>query len=161
MREICAMSFCGRYLCQDFTRKRVCATGLCGSGNYVLLGFRRLTKISFGHFAVKAALARGKTKLLQPMEKVTFMVRDAIQGDVNGLVARFDGYITTSGPSNEWPGLTEIESILPSASIAGISEALRAMTSGEGRLTTEFSHYLPVSDHLLPEILGDKEAQDN
>ena len=104
---------------------------------------------------VKKALAQGKTKLLQPMESVTFRVVDSLQGDVTGLVARHDGYVTTSGPCAEWPGQTEVEAVLPTAVIAEISTALRAMTSGEGSFTAEFSHYQPVPDHLLSSIIGD------
>ena len=94
------------------------------------------------------------------MESVTFRVGDALQGDVTGLVARHDGYVTTSGPCMEYVGQTEIEAVLPSSMIADVSETLRAMTSGEGSYVSEFSHYQPVPDHQLSNIVGDKSDGD-
>ena len=105
-------------------------------------------------------MSQGKTKLLQPMESVTFRVGDALQGDVTGLVARHDGYVTTSGPCMDFVGQTEIEAVLPSSMIADVSETLRAMTSGEGSYVSEFSHYQPVPDHQLSSIVGDSDDGD-
>lgn len=103
---------------------------------------------------VKAALARGKTKLLQPMETVTFLVSESLQGEVNGLIARNEGYVTTTGQSSKVPDQSEIEAILPSSAISDVSEALRATSAGEGTFTACFSHYQPVPDHLLDSIVG-------
>ena len=110
---------------------------------------------SAGKHAVKAALERGKTRLLQPMEKVTFVIDNRMQGDVNTIVSRYDGYVTSSTPSSQ-AGSTalEMEAILPTASIGEVSDALRATTAGEAHFSSEFSHYQPVPDPQVKSIIG-------
>jgi elongation factor G len=105
-----------------------------------------------GRNAVKAALEKGKTKLLQPMDKVTFLVDEKLQGEVSSIVARHDGYVSTVNPSADRPDLTEIEAILPTATIAQISDALRAESAGEGQYTSVFSHYQPVPDNAMKDV---------
>jgi elongation factor G len=109
---------------------------------------------SAGKQAVKAALDKAGTRLLQPMEKVTFLVDEKLQGEVTSIVSRQDGYVTTVSPSAERSDLTEIDAILPTASIAEVSEFLRAESAGEGRFTSVFSHYQPVPDNTVKEIVG-------
>ena len=101
---------------------------------------------SAGAKAVKAALEQGKTKLLQPMETVTFAIDQSMQGDVNTIVSRQDGYVTSTSPSSSGSEL-DIEAIIPKSNIAGVSDALRAASGGEGQFTSEFSHYQVVSDN--------------
>ncbi|CAB9497901.1 factor G [Seminavis robusta] len=109
---------------------------------------------SAGKQAVKAALERGKTRLLQPMEKVTFSIDTSLQGDVNSIVSRFDGYVLSSTPGEVGSEL-EMEAILCSASIGQVSDSLRAASAGEGSFTSEFSHYQPVQDDLVKGIVGE------
>jgi translation elongation factor EF-G len=105
-----------------------------------------------GRNAVKAALEKGKTKLLQPMDKVTFLVDEKLQGEVSSIVARHDGYVSTVNPSADRPDLTEIDAILPTATIAQVSDALRAESAGEGQYTSVFSHYQPVPDNAMKDV---------
>lgn len=106
-----------------------------------------------GRHAVKAALDKGGTRLLQPMEKVTFLVDEKLQGEVNSIVSRHDGYVTIVHPSDDRSDLAEIEAILPAATIAEVSDALRAESAGEGQYTAVFSHYQPVPDNLAKDIV--------
>lgn len=75
---------------------------------------------SAGKQAVKAALAMGGTRLLQPMEKVKFIVKDKIQGEVNSIVSRQDGYVTISGQSESIPNHSEflVKNIVSNAKAA-------------------------------------------
>jgi elongation factor G len=97
---------------------------------------------SAGKQAVKNALKQGGTVLLQPMEKVTFVVDEHLQGDINGTVSRSDGYVTDSSPTEKH--MAKVEAILPAACIAEISETLRAESAGEGQYSSVFSHYQSV-----------------
>ena len=108
---------------------------------------------SAGKAAVKAALAQGRTRLLQPMEKVTFIVDEKLQGEVNGIVSRHEGYVTLTQPSESRPDYAEIEAILPTSIMAEVSNALRAESAGEGQFTAVFSHYQPVSDDAVGGIV--------
>jgi len=107
---------------------------------------------SAGKLAVKAALEQGGTSLLQPMETVTFSVDDSMQGEVNTIVSRQDGYVTSSNPDASGFGL-EVEAIIPSANVAGMSDALRAASAGEGYFTRAFAHYQVVPDNEIKSIL--------
>ena len=106
-----------------------------------------------GRNAVKAALDKGGTRLLQPMEKVMFLIDEKLQGQVNSIVSCHDGYVTTVHPSDDRSDLAEIEAILPAATIAAVSDALRAESAGEGQYTVVFSHYQPVPDNLVKDIV--------
>ena len=106
---------------------------------------------SAGKAAVRAALEKGTTKLLQPMDKITFAVDESMQGDVNTIVSRQDGYVTSTNFGEG--GELAVEAILPTASIVDVSDVLRAASAGEGQFTSEFSHYQPVPDTRLDSIL--------
>lgn len=108
---------------------------------------------SAGRLAVRAALEKGRTKLLQPMETVKFVIDENLQGDVNAIVSRFNGYVTLTNPLSSDGLLLELHAVLPTSSIADISDVLRAKTAGEGEFTTEFSHYQAVSDEMTNEII--------
>ena len=107
---------------------------------------------SAGKLAVKAALEQGGTKLLQPMETVTFSIDDSMQGEINTIVSRQDGYVTSSNPAESGSGL-KVDAIIPSANVAHMSDALRAASAGEGQFTQEFSHYQVVSDDEIKSII--------
>lgn len=108
---------------------------------------------SAGKLAVKAALEMGKTKLLQPMETVTFVVDESLQGEVNAIVARQEGYVTSTNPSSDGNHL-EVEAILPTAAIADVSDVLRAKSAGEGQFTSEFSHYQTVPEASVDDVVA-------
>lgn len=84
---------------------------------------------SAGKLAVKNALAKAGTRLLQPMEKVTFMATKISQGDITGIISRNDGYVTGSDTLDG--GDVKIEACLPRSSIPEVSDALRVKTGGE------------------------------
>ena len=99
---------------------------------------------SAGRIAVKEALKKAGTIFLQPMEKVTFLIDEGLQGEINGIISRVDGYVTLSNIDKNH--LAEVEAIIPSRSIAEVSETLRAESAGEGQYSSIFSHYQSVSD---------------
>eukprot|EP00804_Cyclotella_cryptica_P003991 CCRYP_013906-RA/>CCRYP_013906-RA protein AED:0.06 eAED:0.06 QI:410/1/1/1/0.8/0.83/6/1160/691 len=99
---------------------------------------------SAGKLAVKTALSKAGTCLLQPMEKVTFVANKNLQGDIVGIVSRKDGYVTGSNTVDG--GEIQIEACLPSSSIPEISDLLRVKTGGSSSFSTSFSHYQAVND---------------
>jgi elongation factor G len=107
---------------------------------------------SAGKLAVQAALEKGKTRLLQPMEKVTFTIHESIQGEINTIVSRGDGYVTATNPSSENAHL-DVDAIIPASSIGVVSDVLRAASGGEASFVSTFSHYEPVSDSKIDEII--------
>lgn len=108
---------------------------------------------SAGKQAVKAALGKGRTRLLQPMEEVAFTMDEKWQGEVSAIVARNDGYVTNSVVSDGTSSGMTLEAILPTSSIGEISDVLRATSAGEASFTSTFSHYQPVPDDNAKKIL--------
>jgi len=107
---------------------------------------------SAGKQAVKAALERGGTRLLQPMELVTFVIDEHLQGEISSIVSRQDGYVTSTNPSGSE---VEMEAILPTSAIEDVSTALRAASAGGGRFTSVFSHYQLMPDAAVKDIVGE------
>jgi hypothetical protein len=65
-----------------------------------------------GKLAVKNALSKAGTRLLQPMEKVISTAHKNLQGDITGIVSRNDGYVT--GSDNIDGDDVQVEACLPS-----------------------------------------------
>lgn len=99
-----------------------------------------------GKLAVKNALSKAGTSLLQPMEKVTFTAHKNLQGDITGIVSRNDGYVT--GSDNIDGDDVQVEACLPSCSIPEVSNLLRAKSGGSSSFSSEFSHYQTVNDEV-------------
>lgn len=108
---------------------------------------------SAGKIAVKAALEKGKTRLLQPMEKVIFTIDEQLQGEISAIVARGDGYLLQTDIASDGTHM-EVEAVLPMSSIGDVSDILRAASGGEAQFTSEFSHYVPVPEDLVDNLLG-------
>lgn len=103
-----------------------------------------------GRQAVKHALDKAGTILLQPMQKVKFIINDQLQGEINGIVSRSDGYVIDSifKECNQ----AEIDAIIPASAIAEVSETLRAESKGEGYYIADFSHYQKVPEPQVKTI---------
>lgn len=108
---------------------------------------------SAGKLAIKAALQQGKTKILQPMENVVFNVPESLQGEINSIISRVEGYVTTTDADVDHNTII-VESVIPSASIGEVSDLLRAASGGDASYTSTFSHYQVVPEHLLDDVLA-------
>ena len=100
-----------------------------------------------GKLAVKTALAKVGTCLLQPYCKVTFIADKNLQGDITGIVSRNDGYVTGSDVADG--NNVMVEACLPSANIPDVSNLLRAKSGGSSSFSSSFSHYQVVNDENL------------
>lgn len=105
---------------------------------------------SAGRQAVRNALEKSGTALLQPMEKVKFIINENLQGEISGIVSRSDGYVLDSRLKENYQA--EVEAIIPAASISEVSETLRAESKGEGQYVTQFSHYQTVPEQQVKSI---------
>jgi len=113
---------------------------------------------SAGKLAAKAALEKGKSRLLQPMEKVLFTINEDLQGEISAIVSRGDGYLVQTDQAEDGAHL-EVEAIVPAGAIGDVSDVLRAASGGEAQFTAVFDHYKPVPDDAVADILGvDEEA---
>lgn len=99
-----------------------------------------------GKLAVKSALSKAGTCLLQPMEKVTFTANKNIQGDITAIVSRNDGYVTGSDSADGDDVI--VEACIPACSIPDVSNLLRAKSGGSSTFSSSFSHYQTVNDEV-------------
>ena len=101
-----------------------------------------------GSMALKEALKKGDSVLLEPMMKVTVITPEDYMGDVIGDLNSRRGQIQGMEARN---GSQEIRSFVPLAEMFGYATDLRSKTQGRGQYTMEPSHYVEV-----PKSIGEK-----
>ena len=91
-----------------------------------------------GSMAFKAATARAKPILLEPIMKVEVTVPDDFMGEVMGDLSSRRGHISgiESRPSNQ-----VVRAQVPLGHMFGYSTDLRSKTQGRASYSMEFSHY--------------------
>ena len=91
-----------------------------------------------GRHAFSDAFKAAKPKLLEPIYKVKIKVPDSFTGDVMGDISQRRGKVAGMGASGNFQ---EINAEVPLANLHDYATALKAMTSGTGFFSTEFSSY--------------------
>ncbi len=92
-----------------------------------------------GAHALKEAIERVGTRVLEPIDHVEVTVPTNLQGDVMADLGRRRGQIEGT-ESNGADDVTVIASV-PEGEIADYAVTLRSMTHGRGRFTTRFERY--------------------
>ncbi|WP_374116469.1 elongation factor G [Hoyosella sp. YIM 151337] len=92
-----------------------------------------------GALALKEAIERVGTIVLEPIVHVEVTVPDAVQGDVLADLARRRGQIEGTEPATD--GHTTIIASVPQGEVLDYAVSLRSMTHGRGRFTAEFARY--------------------
>jgi elongation factor G len=102
----------------------------------------------------KNAVEKAKPVLLEPIMNMDVTVPDECMGDVIGDLNSRRGKVL----GMDSKGHTQvIKSKVPMAEVLKYAPDLRALTSGRGEFTMEFSHYEEVPAHLAEKVV--KEAQ--
>jgi elongation factor G len=91
-----------------------------------------------GSLAFKAACAKAKMALLEPVMLVTVAVPDAFMGDVIGDLSSRRGKVLGSDSQT---GLTEVKAHVPMAEMLRYMPDLNSMTGGQGTFFMEFASY--------------------
>nr|WP_041450837.1 elongation factor G [Hoyosella subflava] len=92
-----------------------------------------------GALALKEAIERGGTKVLEPIFHVEVTVPDALQGDVLADLARRRGQIEGTEPGDN--GTTAVIASVPQGELLDYAVAMRSMTHGRGQFTATFARY--------------------
>ncbi|AOW94309.1 elongation factor G [Rhodococcus sp. WMMA185] len=92
-----------------------------------------------GALALRAAIDKVGTLVLEPVDRLEVTVPAAAQGDVMADLGRRRGQIEGTEPARDGE-ITVIASV-PTSEITDYSVALRSMTHGRGRLTLSFKCY--------------------
>ncbi|TRO45738.1 elongation factor EF-2, partial [Candidatus Bathyarchaeota archaeon] len=100
--------------------------------------------------ALFAGLLSGNPTLLEPISLISVRVPAAEMGNVTGLLSRKRGSIRSV--EQEGP-IVNIQGMVPVAETLGISQEMRAATSGTAFWQMTFDHYAPVPDSMLPDLV--------
>lgn len=104
-----------------------------------------------GSLALKDALAKGASVLLEPMMKVEVLVPEEYMGDVIGNLnsrrGRVEGMEARSGAQ-------AIHCMCPLSEMFGYATDLRSRSQGRGTFTMQFDHYEEVPHSVADKITG-------
>ncbi len=100
--------------------------------------------------ALFAGILSGNPTLLEPISLISVRVPAAEMGNVTGLLSGKRGSIRSV--EQEGP-IVNIQGMVPVAETLGISQEMRAATSGTAFWQMTFDHYAPVPDSMLAELL--------
>jgi len=100
--------------------------------------------------ALFAGILSGNPTLLEPISVIQVRVPASEMGNVTGLLSSKRGSIRDV--EQEGP-IVNIKGMVPVAETLGISQEMRAATSGTAFWQMTFDHYAPVPDSMLPDIV--------
>ena len=104
-----------------------------------------------GSLAVKEALPKAGSVLLEPMMKVEVLVPEEYLGDVLGNLTSRRGHVS----GMEARGSTQvIDAICPLAEMFGYATDLRSRTQGRGTFTMQFAHYEQAPASVVERMLN-------
>lgn len=104
-----------------------------------------------GSMAMKDALQRGRSTLLEPIMFVEVVTPEEYMGDVIGNISSRRGLI--EGMDTRIEGIQSIRANVPLAEMFGYATTLRSMTQGRGTFSMEFKHYSPATEAVASEVI--------
>lgn len=112
-----------------------------------------------GSLAFKAAMAKIKLVLLEPIMQVSVSIPDEFMGDVIGDLSSRRGRVQGSDAE---AGVTEIQAFVPMGEIQEYAKALSSMTGGQGVFTMTFDHYEEAPPPVVEKVVADyKKSQED
>ncbi|MFL5760430.1 MAG: elongation factor G [Thermomicrobiales bacterium] len=107
-------------------------------------------KIS-GSLALKEAVKRGRSVILEPIMAVEAVTPDEFMGDVIGDLNSRRGHIQGM---EQRAGAQVVRATVPLASMFGYATDLRSNTQGRATYSMQFDHYAPVPSTIAEEMLA-------
>jgi elongation factor G len=104
-----------------------------------------------GSLALKEAIRRGKSVILEPIMEVEVTTPDEFMGDVIGDLNSRRGHI--QGMEMR-AGAQVVNAYVPLASMFGYATDLRSATQGRATYSMQFDHYAPVPSGIADEMLA-------
>jgi elongation factor G len=104
-----------------------------------------------GSLAVKEAIRRGKSTILEPIMEVEVTTPDEFMGDVIGDLNARRGQIQGM---EERAGAQVVRAFVPLASMFGYATDLRSATQGRAVYSMQFDHYAPLPSNLADEMVA-------
>ena len=106
-----------------------------------------------GSMAFKEACRKANPILLEPMMKVSVIVPDEYLGNVIGDLTSRRGQI--QGQESR-PGATQVDSLVPLASMFGYATDLRSSTQGRGQYSMEPHSYVEIPKSIAEKIIAER-----
>ncbi len=104
-----------------------------------------------GSLALKDAIRRGKSVILEPIMQVESVTPDEFMGDVIGDLNSRRGQIQGM---EERAGAQVVSAFVPLATMFGYATDLRSMTQGRAVFSMQFDHYAPLPPNLAEEFVA-------
>ena len=106
-------------------------------------------------FALKDALQKGGSILLEPIMKVEVITPEEYQGDIMGDINRRSGKINSMEAKNN---ANVMQAEIPLAEMFGYVNTLRSLSRGRAAYSMEPSHFEQVPAQVLAQILEQKKG---
>ena len=106
-----------------------------------------------GSMAFKEACRKADPCLLEPMMKVSVITPDDYLGNVIGDLSSRRGQI--QGQESR-PGATQIDALVPLASMFGYATDLRSATQGRGQYSMEPNSYVEIPKSIAEKIISER-----
>jgi len=107
-----------------------------------------------GSFGLKDGVTKANPVILEPIMKVDINVPGDCLGPVIGDLSSRRGRIAELGDRNDFK---YIVAHIPLDEMFGYTTHLRSATQGRGYYTMEFFHYTPVPQHILENLMKNRE----
>ena len=127
-------------------------------GKYHPVDSKEVAFKSAARLSYKAACAKAKPCLLEPVDNVKIYVPEANTGDVMGNISSRRGRVLGMNPAED--GLQLIEAEVPEAELQDYTPYLRSVTQGRGYYSAEFVRYDPVPGNLEAKIIEEAKFVD-
>jgi len=111
-----------------------------------------------GKGALKAALDKAGTVLLEPVMKLRVFSDEQYVGDILSDLSSRRGRVLGQEPLGG--GITEIDALVPQAEMLRYSIDLRSITSGTASFELEFDHYDPISGKIADAVIAASKAEE-
>jgi len=104
-----------------------------------------------GSLALKEAIKRGRSVILEPIMQVEVVTPDEFMGDVIGDLNSRRGHIQGM---EQRAGAQVVRANVPLATMFGYATDLRSNTQGRATYSMQFDHYSPLPAALAEEMLA-------
>jgi len=108
--------------------------------------------VAAGRKAFLDALSKAKPIVLEPIVNVEVALPEAYMGDIAGDLSARRGHIT--GSEAPRPGMLRVSAQAPLSELETFPSRLKALTSGHGSYTLEFSHYEAAPTPLQQKLVA-------
>lgn len=126
-------------------------------GSYHPVDSDQLSFEQVARFAFRAAAAKAKPVLLEPVMKVEVVTPEENMGDVISDLNKRRGQI--EGMETSRSGARIVKAKVPLAEMFGYVTALRTITSGRATSSMEFSHFEVMSPGLAKQVLEEQKGR--